>query len=294
MSPRLGFCAVFLLLLSACSLPVTAQPAPPPPTVQAATARPVTPPTPTILPEPPTALPGSIAPKLPPGLLTMVALGDSLTQGDGDESGLNGYPARLQKLLEAQHPGTQLLNLGKSGWTSADLINGVNGEAATLPQALAAKPNVALLWIGSNDLWYLYEYGPEPMTAEAEQADLENYAANLETLLGQLTSSGAVVYVALLDDQSQRPVVANPPNPAEPAFSAITAEDLVRMSAHVSALNEIIRQKAAQYGAVTVDFYQTDIFTNPATLYSDGNHPNTAGYEKITQLWFAALEPESK
>ena len=296
MSQQLGFCAVILLLLSACSLPVTAPPAPPPPTVEAPLPRPVTPvpPTPTLLPATPTALPSPGSSKLPAGPLTIVALGDSLTQGDGDESGLNGYPARLQKLLETQHPGTQILNLGKSGWTSADLINGVNGEAATLPQALAAKPNVALLWIGSNDLWYLYEYGPEPMTAEAEQADLENYAANLDTILSQLTSSGAAVYVALLDDQSQRPVVANPPNPAEPAFSATTAEDLTRMSAHVNAFNEIIQQKAAQYGAVTVDFYHTDIFTNPATLYSDGNHPNTAGYEKITQLWFAALEPEAK
>jgi lysophospholipase L1-like esterase len=232
--------------------------------------------------------------QLPPGPLKLVALGDSLTQGDGDEAELGGYPARLQKLLEAQRPGTQSLNLGKSGWTSADLLNGVNGEAATLPQALAAKPNLALVWIGSNDLWYLYEYGPEPMTAEAEAQDLENYSANLDTLLRQLTGSGALVFVALLDDQSKRPVVASPPNPAEPAFSATTAEDLARMSVHVTALNEILQKKAAEYGAITVDFFHTDIFTNPATLYSDGNHPNSAGYEKITEIWLTAIDPYLK
>ena len=53
-------------------------------------------------------------------------------------------------------------------------------------------------------------------------------------------------------------------------------------------------RKAAQYGAETVDFFHTDIFTNTATLYTDGNHPNTAGYEKITQIWFAALQPYLK
>jgi lysophospholipase L1-like esterase len=54
------------------------------------------------------------------------------------------------------------------------------------------------------------------------------------------------------------------------------------------------RRKAAQYGAATVDFYNTDIFTNPATLYSNGNYPNPAGYEKIAQIWFAVLEPYLK
>jgi len=58
--------------------------------------------------------------------LSVVSLGDSLTQGDGDgHTGLGGYPPRLQTLIEALHPGSQVLNLGRSGWASADLINGL-------------------------------------------------------------------------------------------------------------------------------------------------------------------------
>jgi lysophospholipase L1-like esterase len=63
------------------------------------------------------------------------------------------------------------------------------------------------------------------------------------------------------------------------------------MSAHVEVYNQIIRDKAAQYGALTVDFYSTDIFTNSATLYDDGNHPNQAGYDIIAQKWFEAISP---
>jgi len=287
---------ILLLALSACNLPVAEQNSPQPPTVEATIPQPVTE-SPTVLttqPETPIVLAVKTIPTLPSGALTVVTLGDSLTQGDGDESGLGGYPARLQKLIETQRPGTQTINLGKSGWASADLLNGVNGEAAVLPQALAVKPNIAMVWIGSNDLWYLYEYGPEPMTAEVEQHDLANYTANIDSILRQLTDAGAMVFIALLDDQSKRPVVASPPNPAEPAFSATTPNDLARMSTHVKAMNKIIQKKATEYGAVTVDFFHTDIFTNPATLYSDGNHPNTAGYEKVTQIWFAALEPYLK
>lgn len=231
---------------------------------------------------------------LPAGALTVVSLGDSLTQGDGDESGQGGFPARLQILLNGLRPGSQIINLGKSGWASTDLINGLNGEPSQLDQALAANPQVALVWIGSNDLWYLYEYGPDPMTAEAEQADLQTYETNIDTILSRLSGAGIKVFIALLDDQSKRPVVASPPNPAEPAFSATSADDLWRMSQHVDAYNQIIQRKAEQYGAVTVDLFHRDIFINPATLYSDGNHPNTAGYEKITQIWFTVLQPMLK
>jgi lysophospholipase L1-like esterase len=289
------YAIILILLLTACSAhPSTNIPPIPTSTETISTQEPTTsaPVTPadSVIPPPTATQPVEILPQAPSGPLSIVAIGDSLTQGDGDESGLNGYPTRLANLIDARRPGTQILNLGKSGWSSNDILNGTNGEAATIPEALAARPNIALVWIGSNDLWYLYEYGPEPMTKETEQQDLDNYANNIDAILQQFSKSGAKVFIALLDDQSKRPVVANPPNPSEPAFSAITADDLARMSKHVIAMNDIIQEKAAEYAAVTVDFYHTEIFTNPATLYSDGNHPNTAGYEKITQIWFSAIE----
>jgi lysophospholipase L1-like esterase len=240
------------------------------------------------IPSPTAALPAAM---IPPGPLTIAALGDSLTEGQGGDAGAGGYPGRLAALIEPVRPGTHIDNFGHSGWSSSDVVDGQNGEPSELTQATSANPNVALVWIGSNDLWYLYEFGPEPMTAEAEQADLAAYEANVDAILRGLTSHGAVVLIALLDDQSKRPVVADPPNPAEPAFPGTTAADLARMSAHVRAYNDIIGRKAAQYGASTVDFFDATIFTDRATLSGDGNHPNSAGYDRVAQLWFAALQP---
>jgi lysophospholipase L1-like esterase len=238
--------------------------------------------------------PGPVA-TLPAGTLTIATLGDSLTEGQGDDSGQGGgYPARLKALIDPLRAGTTIVNVGHSGWSSADLVNGANGEESELARALAAQPNVALVWIGSNDLWYLYEFGPESMTDTAERDDLTAFEANVDTILGQLTSHGIVACIALLDDESKRPVVANPPNPAELTFPATTAADLELMSRHVAAYNDILARKAAQYGATTVDFYHTTIFTTPATLYSDGNHPNEAGYDQVARIWFAALEPGLK
>jgi lysophospholipase L1-like esterase len=239
-----------------------------------------------------TAAPPAAGSALPAGAVTIATFGDSLTQGDCDDAG-HGYPARLLALVNQVRPGSKVVNVGHSGWTSGDLANTANDPPTDIARAIDAKPDIALVWIGSNDLWALYEYGPEPMTGQAERDDLAAYEANLDTVLRRLKNNGAAIYVALLDDQSKRPVAASP-NPTEPAFPSTTAADLALMSAHVSALNDVIRRKASEYAATTVDFFDTTIFTTEATLCSDGNHPNESGYDAIAARWFAALEPALK
>lgn len=228
---------------------------------------------------------------LPAGPISIIAIGDSLTQGDGDDSGL-GYPGRLLSLVNQTRPGSTLTNFGRSGWNSEALIQGDQGLLGQLPRAVdevqiakaQGKPSVVLVWIGSNDLWYLYEYGGN-IGNEQEAQDLETFSMNIRLILSELRKAGAEVIIALLDDQSKRPIALQ-----GEAFLEITPDELERMSVHVERYNEIILQHAAQYGALTVDFYHTDIFTNPATLYYDGNHPNPAGYDLIAQKWYEVLQ----
>ena len=232
------------------------------------------------------------------GPVTLVTLGDSLTEGQGDSDSGGGYPARLLVQLQAARPGSQLVNVGHSGWSSDDLIQGNQDTPSELTQALTAvkkaaaagQPALALVWIGSNDLWYLYEYGGHPITAETEAQDLAHYRNNLTQILAGLRQAGAQVLVALLDDQSLRPVVAAPPDPNSPAFTNITKDDLRQMSAQAKAYNAVIRAAAARNGAGIVDFFSTDIFTNPGTLNEDGNHPNPAGYDAVTAIWWQAIQ----
>ena len=244
-----------------------------------------------------TSNPVSITPStssstLPSGPVTLVALGDSLTQGDGDDSG-RGYPGRLSEMLNTVRPGSDLVNLGQSGWSSEALIKGDQGIDSQLDRAVAAiqtataqgRGAVALVWIGSNDLWYLYEYGGD-VNNEGDAQDAQRFAANMDTILSSLRKTGAPVIVALLDDQSKRPVALK-----GEAFTSITQDELAHMSVQAGRYNIIIATKAAQYGALTVDFSDTDVFTDPATLYDDGNHPNQAGYDIIAQKWWDALRP---
>lgn len=232
---------------------------------------------------------GAAGEALPPGPITLVTLGDSLTEGAEDEREQGGYPGRLMQMIEALRPGSTLLNIGHSGWNSDALINGDQGLPGQLDQAVEAitaggRPALALVWIGSNDLFYLYEYNdPDP---DAEQADLDTYARNLDAILSRLTGAGARVALALLDDQSLRPVVQR-----GEAFPGTSREEIAMMSQQARRYNEVIMQKAAQYGALTVDFFNTTIFTDEATLADDGNHPSADGYDVIASSWFAALQP---
>jgi lysophospholipase L1-like esterase len=233
----------------------------------------------------------SITP-LPPGPIALITLGDSLTEGAEDDRGAGGYPGRLVELINGLRPGSVLaLNAGHSGWNSDALINGDQGLPSQLTQALeaiaaakiAGQQPIVLVWIGSNDLFYLYEYNDPDATAE--QADLDHYAQNLDTILSQLTSTGASVLIALLDDQSLRPVTQK-----GEAFPGTSRAEVTMMSAQVKRYNSVIAQKAAQYGALMVDFYHTTLFTDPATLAGDGNHPNAAGYDLAAAHWYDVLK----
>lgn len=204
-------------------------------------------------------------------------MGDSLTEGDGDDRG--GFPARLKQKLS----GCEVTNLGHSGWTSEMMVKGYEGQPSELSQALSKNPSTALIWIGSNDLWYLYEYN-NPTPAD-EKSDLAAYTANVETAIKALKAKKCQVVLALLDDQSRRPVAVR-----GEAFSGISKTELQRMSGQVKAYNNALRALAKTHGCALVDFSTSAIFTSPSTLADDGNHPNASGYDKIAATWMSALK----
>jgi lysophospholipase L1-like esterase len=228
-----------------------------------------------------------------PQAVTLVTIGDSLTAGDGDDGVGGGYPARLLTMLTPSHPGSTLQNLAVSGHTSDDLINvQLDPAVSALNAAPAGNRKLGLVWIGSNDLFGLYnyvcdnEYGNDYTACEA--ATFGYFSDNIDTILSALSATGAEVFIALLDDQSRRPVMTDPALRAS-VFDQISDEDVARMSVQVGLYNTEIASQAAALSASTVDFFHTTIFENWATLDADGNHPNGAGYDAIADIWYAAV-----
>lgn len=240
---------------------------------------------------PGTATPAFLPPQpLLSGPIHLITLGDDLTRGDGDDTG-RGYAGRLLQLVSQIRPGSSITNFAQTGWTSDNLLRGDGEFSGQLERAVdeiesassQGRAAVVLVWIGSNDLWELYSGGGE-VTPLTEEADALRFSENIEAVLSALRKAGAEVIIARLDDQSQRPARTR-----SETYPGITGDELDRMAQQVRRYNEIISKKAARYGALVVDFYNTDLFTKSATLSSNGMHPNAAGYDLVSQIWYKSL-----
>ena len=237
--------------------------------------------------------------QLAPGPVTVVALGDSLTAGDGDDSG-RGYAGRLTEAIAAE-PGranSTLVNLGQSGWDSTMLVEGQEGTPAQLTQAVdevhraadAGRAVLATVLIGSNDLWYLYEYGPAAGTpASAEDAAVATYRENLDRTVRELQDAGAFVVVGLPDDQSLRPGAADLDR-LHDVLPNVTAEEVDQMSLLSERFDRTAQEVAAGHAVLTVDT-NGSFWADPSKMADDGIHPNGAGYEDLASLWISVIKP---
>lgn len=102
---------------------------------------------------PPSATPAPARPRV-------VVLGDSLTAGYGLPSKDDAFPALLQRRLDAEGLGYEVVNMGVSGDTSA-------GGLRRLDWALEGDVRVLVLALGAND--GLRGLGPEHMKANLGQ-----------------------------------------------------------------------------------------------------------------------------
>ena len=263
----IGFWLLLPSLLAACA----AAPSPAPLTALPTTA--------------PTPLPTSTS--VPP--LLIVTLGDSLTFGDKDDEPAGGWPRRIRSAIAAQRPGSRVINLALPGWTSRDLLQGQEGTPNQIDEAVrllreASGDKIATVWIGTNDLFYLYEFGNPTPAEEAQEAS--RFGRDLDELLDRLHDAGARAFIALLHDPAQGPVQTSG------VFMSTTAEEWARMSRQAQRYNEIIKTAATKYGAAVVDIPATQIFITPALMHEDGVHPNARGYDELARVWWKALSDQ--
>jgi lysophospholipase L1-like esterase len=233
--------------------------------------------------------------------VTVVALGDSLTAGEGDESG-QGFAGRLTEAISAkpERANSTLVNLGQSGWDSTMMVNGQDGAPAELGPAVdevrkataGGATVLATVLIGSNDLWYVYQNGTSnPASGAEEDAALATYRTNLDRTVSELQQAGAVVVVGLPDDQSRRPGVVEIER-LHQYLPDITSEEVGKMSALAKRMAETAQQVAAGHGVLTVST-NDPFWADPAKMAPDGVHPNAAGYADLAAKWMQVVDPIS-
>src|SRR5579864_5809258 len=191
--------------------------------------------------------------------LTYVALGASDAVGVGAANPeTDGWVPRLGARLG---PNTRVVNLGVSGSTLAQALQ------EQLGPALDAEPDIVTVWLAVNDF--------------NAQVPLESYAADLDTLLGQLETTHAQVLVGNVPDLG--------------ALAAYRGIDPTPLRDEVDNWNAVIADTTERHGATLVDLHShwQDIAEHPEYLSSDGFHPSSDGYQALADVFAAALQQSS-
>lgn len=199
-----------------------------------------------------------------------LAFGDSITVGVVSSDNPNpppsyllrdvpndAYPAVLQRLLATRYS-SQTITMTNEGKGGEKAVDGV-GRAQSVFNANRAE--VVMIMDGYNDL------------STGGEANIDSAIAAVNDMVKDARFRGARVFLGTL---TPPPVLVN---------RGISNTTIVRF-------NEKLRAMARGENAVLVDVYAA--FAPDPNRYNsaDGRHPNEAGYRKIAETFFAAIQAE--
>ncbi|WP_163539961.1 SGNH/GDSL hydrolase family protein [Gracilibacillus sp. YIM 98692] len=203
----------------------------------------------------------------------IVAIGDSLTQGVGDETGNGGYIGILEERLRNENQKVTIDNFGKRGNRTDQLLKRLESEE--IIQSLG-KADIVLITIGSNDIMKIVKDNFMHLTEEPFQQERQPYRQRLEQILSTITSIQPEAEIYLLGLF----------NPFEKYFRDIQALDNI-----LNRWNEEGRQASFQYEQVTFVPLQGIYNEQTENVFADDNfHPNHSGYEMIANRVLTYLQ----
>lgn len=192
----------------------------------------------------------------------IVALGDSLTQGVGDDTNQGGYVGILDRTLQALDTNVHFDNFGKRGNRSDQLLSRLE-EEPELTNALE-EADIIIITIGANDIMQVLKENIMDLEISYFNEEQSFYEERLSEIFDKLRSINADASIYLLGIF----------NPFKNYF-----EDIPELDQIVADWNTIGRETVNQYeGSTFVPI--DDLFEDEtANLFSDDNfHPNYDGY----------------
>ncbi|WP_248548508.1 GDSL-type esterase/lipase family protein [Paenibacillus odorifer] len=221
-------------------------------------------------------------------LLKIVALGDSLTKGTGDNTG-EGFVKRTLTGLSAKGVTVDFLgNMGINGLTTAGLLSKLNEDGVEYALRMS---NVVLLSVGGNDLFkdsdILENNGAQQgnttsstsgqeLTPESLLAALPEAAARLEKILdkiSQINPNAQVYYMGLYNPFGDIPELLAPGNQAVTKWNN-TAMDIINEHSNMTLVP-------------TFDLFNRHL---DKYLSTDHFHPNGDGYQRIGERFIQAVQ----
>lgn len=177
-----------------------------------------------------------------------VAIGDSFTEGVGDPSkvlpnGVRGWADRVAEKLAKAQPGWEYANLAVRSKRLRHIID------EQLEPALAMEPTLITLYAGGNDI---LDFG----------TDMDALLNDYELLVARLSGTGATVVLFT-------------------GFDVKVSAVLEPFKKRNTLYNHRVREIAAKYGAVLVDYWCFDAYKDPRMWSPDRLHMSKAGHKYL-------------
>ncbi len=208
------------------------------------------------------------------GVFRIVALGDSLTRGTGDETGGGGYPERVASALRKSGMTVSVDNLGVDGAETGDLLRKVSEPDA---RRRIGQAQLILMSISGNDLSHSIPAsaaaGPAETAADPTKAALDAASLNLQRILPLLRESNPSAPIRILGLYNPFP------------------ESFDRRMAKETLLKWNVALEEASYSVSGTSVVPTaDLFDErPDRLSPDRFHPGPSGYGEIASRVLSSL-----
>ncbi|WP_227995027.1 SGNH/GDSL hydrolase family protein [Oceanobacillus sp. CFH 90083] len=194
--------------------------------------------------------------------VNIVALGDSLTQGVGDDTNQGGYVGILDRTLQILDTNFHFDNFGKRGNRSDQLLNRLNEE----PEIAAAleEADIIIITIGANDIMQVLKENIMDLEISYFNDEQSSYEARLHEIFDKIRSINTDASIYLLGVF----------NPFKNYF-----EDIPELDQIIHNWNDTGREVVHQNENST--FVPIDDLFNDTTvnLFAEDNfHPNYDGY----------------
>lgn len=205
----------------------------------------------------------------------VICLGDSITEGAGDQRGI-GWPGRLAlKLGEKQPLSYMVNNLGISGDHSANIYHRLNSEV------IQRLPDLLIIGAGTNDM--------QEVVIRSGVAHGTTQSLNWSELCWQKILSAvkthqipALVWSLLPVDASKLPLRYDPEEYGYESYDYVNER--------ITLYNDMLQRLCMSHNIPFLDLYSQWQGVNLAELMDDGLHPNVQGYDLMAEQIYEALQ----
>jgi lysophospholipase L1-like esterase len=203
----------------------------------------------------------------------IVAIGDSLTEGIGDETKSGGYVGILNHTFEDNNLDIKVENYGKKGIRSDQLLTRLDKDEIS---TAIKDADVVLITIGANDIMKVLKSNFMNVTMEPFQEERVKYIERLKSIVNKINHLNPDAQIHFIGFY----------NPFERHFG-----EIIELGMIIDSWNEAAGSLANEYPNVTY-IPTKDLFSNADLdlLAEDEFHPNTSGYKRMAQRVLEYLE----